>query len=838
MRELKAAAGAAGMAVGGYCLALAAHGSYPFGGRPRAGAQLAEQIVPLHTHLWDLLRGDGGGDLLVNWNSGYGVPFLPDLVTDLLNPFSWLVALFPRDQVALGVFFATLLSLGLGTALMTVFLGRLHIGSAWARALLAVGYGLCAWVLAAGVGRPAWMWGLVSLPLLCLAFDRCLRHTGWPLGTLAVAVAWLGDFYTAATASLGAALVLVLRLAVSRRPVRERLRSLGRALGMAAVGIGFAAPVLWLTYKAGRAAQPASALHPSTPGLTDYLAQLLPGGLSARALPNVFVGVLGLLLVASLPFNRRVRLRERVAWTVALLLVAVSFVWRPTILLWHVSTAPEGDPYRSTFVLSGLLTMAAWVCLAHRPRLFALGGGVALLAVLAATTHGRGSTRPITWVLLGVGVPLVVLTVRALGRGARERRVALVVLACGVFAGSTWAAYSVLALRERRQPAAVAPDSPQLRAARALVQGADHWPDGRSDPGPHLFTGNDPMLLGGQGGGYRSDYLPSATAQTLHTLGAGWLLQGRQTLSFTDPVGQALFGVTSSLDPDLTVRRSAAPPLVSLPGAGSRDSSSVWARQQAVLGATVYEIPALVPGGGPAPTDHGSSGWSIPTTPDGSDGTELTAHCTPGRAGYLYAPYLAGAVSWPGGSLAADGQQSTVALPITALGPVPADGVLRVTVRAALATQVPAHPFGCLDQAALDAAVRALRASGATAVRAGGHAISATLPPGSTGTAVLAVPAVPGWRCGVDGRAPAAPQSVQGLIAVPLGAGAARVDCDFRQPGLAEGLRVAAGATAAWVLVTGWSWWRGPGRRPGRRTVTARAGSGVPHGDRPGSGGG
>ena len=806
MRESRAAAGAAGLAMGAYCLAAAVRGTYPFGGRARAGALLADQFVPMHAQLWDLLHGGGSGDLLFNWGSGYGVPFLPDLFTYLMNPFSWLVGLLPRSGVAVAVFLVTVLSIGLGTALMTLFLGRLHEGEPWLRALLATGYGLCAWVLVDGAGQPGWMWGVVSLPLLCLAFDRCLRRTGWPLGVLAVAVAWTGNFYTAATASLGAGLVLLLRLLLAPGPVRDRLRSLGRALAMAAVGIGLAAPTLTVTFEAGRTAQPAAVFHPSTPGFTDYLAQLLPGGLSARALPNVFVGVLGLLLVATLPFTRAVRLRERVLWCGALPLVAASFVWRPAILLWHVSTAPEGDPYRSTFVLSGLLTMAAWVCLSRRPGLLALGGGVALLAVLAALTHARGSTRPITWVLLGAGVPLAVGALWWLSRG--RRTAALAVLTCAVFAGTGWAAYSVAALQGRQPSATAAPDDEQQLAARRLVQSADHWPGGRTDPGPHRFTANDPMLLGGQGGGYRSGYLPTATAQALHDLGAGWYLQGRQTLSAADPVGQAILSVTGSLNGDLTVRRAAAAPLVTVHAPGAPDTSSVWSRQQALLGATVYRIPVMTPFGSPAPADHGSSGWSVPAARAGDPAAGFTGSCPPGSTAYFYGPWFGGTVGGPGGSFESTGLQNLTAMPIRELGAVPADGRVRLELRAPAGSQVPAFPVGCLDRAALGTAVRQVTAGGARSVTAGGNTVSAALPPGSTGTAVLAVPAVPGWQCAVDGGRYAPARTAQGLLAVELGGGATKVACAFRQPGLSAGLTVSGGAAVVLALVAARVRWR------------------------------
>ncbi|WP_244308831.1 YfhO family protein, partial [Streptomyces monomycini] len=127
--------------MGAYCLGMTMLGSYPFGTRSRAVNDLGNQFVPFHTRLWDLLHGSTTGDLLLNWNSGYGVPFLADFLTYLMNPFSWLVGLFPRDLAELPVFLVTLGCVGLGTALMTVFLGRLHPGSPWLRALLAVGYG-------------------------------------------------------------------------------------------------------------------------------------------------------------------------------------------------------------------------------------------------------------------------------------------------------------------------------------------------------------------------------------------------------------------------------------------------------------------------------------------------------------------------------------------------------------------------------------------------------------------------------------------------------------------------------------------------------------------------
>ncbi|MFJ9455185.1 YfhO family protein [Kitasatospora sp. NPDC101447] len=816
-REVLVSGGAAALAMGGYALALGLRGRWP------AGAE--EVAVPYHAHLWDLLHGEATGDVLFNWNSGYGVPFLADFFAYLMNPFSWFTAFLPRDRGELAVLLVTLATIGLGTALMARLLGRLHPGPHWLRAFAAVGYGLCAWVLDVGGAAPMWLWGLVSLPLLGLAADWCLRERRWVAGTLCVALAWAGNLYTAALATLAAGLLFAVRLFATSRPLRQRVRATGRAVTMATTGVLLASPVLFVAVQAAQRAQPESPVEPLGPsGLGGHLAQLLPATHGGRGLPDVAIGLFGLLLVCGLPFNRRVRPRERAAWCAALVLVVLGFVWTPTVLVWHGLAIPAGGPYRVAFVLSGLLVLAGWVSLAHRPDRLTLLGGAAVVAVIASVAAGLHSVRTATWVLLAVGGTVLLAALWVLDRRHPDRRantVATWVIGGAVFGNAVWSGYAALGAAPSGsvRPAAV-------RAGHAAVRAAEDWPRGRSDPGPHAFTTNDPLLLGGQGGGYFSGYLPTVAALLLHDLGAGWTAGGRQTESVTDPVGQALFAVRAHLDDGpppygFTPVRAAAPPLVTVLPPGARpDTSSVWSRQESLLGSQVYDAPLPVPAGGPAPTLHGTSGWSVPP---GEEGTVLTAACTPGSTAFFHGVWYRGTVSALGAAYRSDGEQPTTAVPIHRLGTVPADGVVRVTLRSDTVSQVPARPIGCLRTGALEAAVARLTAGGATRVDAGGHTLAATLPAGSTGTALLAVPATEGWTCAVDGGRASAPTPVLGMIGVPLGPGASRVACSFRPPGLTEGLTVGSATVAALGLVAVFARLsRRPTRTPRRERRAAR----------------
>lgn len=805
-----AALAAAGSAMGAYCLAMAVHGTYPFGGRSRAVNDLGNQFVPMHAHLWDLMHGRGTGDLFFNWNSGYGVPFLADFLTYLTNPFSWLVVLFPRDAVQAPVFLVTLLSIGLGTALMTVFLGRLRPGSPWLRAALAVGYGVSTWTISDGFSDPMWMWGVVCLPLLGIAGDWALLGRRWVPGAVVVAVCWAGNFYTAAMATLGMGLVLLVRVALIRRSARERGRVLLRAASMTAAGLALAAPVLTVTYRASKASQqPMKATYPGPPRVRDYLAHLLPGGPTPNG-PQICAGVLALLLVLTFPFMRRVRPAERVLWPALLLLVALSYIWKPTILLWHGFALPNGSPYRASITLTAMLTLVAWLALARRPQPRELLGGAGLLALLCLAAGGSAylTAGDLLMAVSEAAVVTGLLTLLHRGPGRRARTALTAALVCSVFAATSFTVWSVTVRRDQDpwwKPKRTIDG--QSLAARAAIRAREDWPASRTDPGPHEFADNDPLLLGGEGGAYYSSYVPARSAAALAGLGAAWYMRGRHLLSPDDPVSRAIMGVSSYLvtTPHGTVRRTAAaPPVVTFrPGAafdGPARDTSVFARQERVLGSRVYTVPALIRAAGPVPATAPGDTWRLPAAGRGTPATAFRTVCAPGSAAYVYAPWFSGTITAGGVTYRRTGAFPSGDNGMLPVGAVPANGTLTLELAGTRAQSIPRHPVGCLDRAALERAVATLRATGPDRVTAGGHTIGAVFRPGRRGTAVVAVPAVSGWRCSVDGSAAKAPGTLGGLMAVRL-AGGSRLSCSYRPPGLLPGLSASASALALLVAV-------------------------------------
>lgn len=761
----RAAALAALITVGAVCAGDAVARSFPFGPHTRSVNDLGNQFVPFHAHLWDLLHGRADGGLLLNWQSGYGTSFLPDLGTYLTSPYSMLVGLFPRDRIDLAVYVITLLKMATAAAAMTWLLLSLRKdtgGRWWMAAVLGGSYALCGWSVVEASYNPMWMDGLVAFPLLCLVGEWARTARRPVLGPVVVAVAWIANFYTAYMATIGAALVLLVRLLLEETAVRGRMRALLRAARAVLLGIALAAPVLIPVFLGSKHAYPGWTKEFAPAGWADVFARTLPATYSFFT-PAVFLGSGALLLACTLAFNSAVPRRERWVWTGLAAATLVSLQWAPTHLVWHVFATPNGSPYRQTFVFAGMLVIAAWICLSYDwPGRRALLGGGAVVAVIALTASTSGLVTAWTFPLFAAGIAAVAGGLLLARHGKYAVLAAL--LLSGALIGQA-AATTAYADRQRlgRLDDYPAWGEPQSERAAAVAK-ADGWPRYRTDPGRDQITGNDPILMGGQGGSYYSSHTPDVYTRTLAALGAGWTSNGRSVQSLDNPVTDAIFAVGARVrtkpgqHPEVT-RADRTPPLLTVRPAGptERYDWNPFRNQELLLGSQVYDSP-------------------------------VNGSCPVGSEVFLWAP------NYTGKARLGDNEQVTLRggqpkrrAALTSLGTVNSPGTTISYSRGNPRTTV-----GCLDRAKLTAAVDRLKTTGPVSLKVTDSGVRAELPPGTRGTAVLASPRIAGWSC--NGK-PA--DSYLGLVAVPLEGKATTVDCSFRPPGLKAGAAIGAAGLPA-----------------------------------------
>ncbi|MHB9857358.1 YfhO family protein [Streptomyces sp. YIM S03343] len=822
---------AALLTVTALCAGDAIARSYPFGPRTRSVNDLGNQYVPFHAHLWDLLHGTADGGLFVDWQSGYGSSFLPDLGTYLSSPFAPLVALFPRDEIDLAVYVITLLKAAAAGAAMAWLLPRLQPGRWWAAGLLGTSYALCGWTLTDAVYNPMWLDGLIFLPLLILAGEWALAGQHRVLGVLVVALAWTANFYTGYMATLGAGLVLLLRLWLARLPRRESLLALGRAAVSVVLGVGLAAPLVAVVYFGTRHAYPGRVRQFAPVPTEDLLARLLPTTYGFGS-PAAFVGTTALLLALALPFHRAAPRRVRAGWPLLVVLMTLSMQWGPTHLVWHAFTTPQGSPYRQTFVLCAILVITAWHTLSHgTPDRRSLGASALLLALVTLLASGsqlahRSFTLPLA-ALAALGA-LLGLAVLRHADGTRPRRtwvtgLAVALLLCtqlGEAAGTS-------AVADRLRLAHMddyAPWGTRQRTQAAAIAGADAWPRYRTEPGREQTVANDPLLVGGQGSQYYSSLTADVLTRTLTALGDGWTSRGRNMQSLDNAVTDAIFAVGARVhsppDPHqnwfpqdgsrTSVARQAAPPLVTVRPSAAGDGAfgpSPYRNQELLLGSRVYTVPSLT-----VRTAHGRPPRYVADDPAGlllggpdpsvTGRPTITARCPAGSEVYLWAPSFSGTAQLQGTTLTGRfrSRYPRNRAAMERLGTVPASGQVRIELSPAGTSRIPLGAVGCLDTARLHTAVAGLTAGGATKVTVSDGTVRAQLPAGSKGIAVMAAPRIAGWRCATGDSAAKPAESFHGLIAVPLDGSSAEVTCTFHPPGLRLGTTAGGGSLLALVL--------------------------------------
>ncbi|MYS23929.1 membrane protein YfhO [Streptomyces sp. DvalAA-14] len=877
--RLRAALFAAGLTMVAFCAGDAAARQYPFGSRTRDVSDLGNQYLPFHAHLWDLLHGKADGGWLLNWQSGYGSSFLPDFGTYLSSPFAPLVALFPRDRIDLAVYVISMLKLGSAAAAMAVLLLLLRPGPRWAAGMLGASYALCGWTLMLASYNTMWLDGLIAFPLLCVVGEWARTGRRPIAGVLVVALCWAANFYTAYMATIGAALFLAARLltepppgpepaaptgdiadpagpAAPARPASTPARgrhaavTFGRAALTTALGIGLTAPVLLTIVKGTKLASPVSPVGFHQLPVADLLIRMLPGTYGFFT-PSTYVDTAALLLAFVLPFHPAVPRRARIVWPALVVVVAGSLDWRPTHLLWHAFTTPNGSPYRQTFVLSGIMVIAAWQSLAHRlpgPRQLVCGAGLmGLMTAFVAVDADRGLTGPATYPLLAAGlvaaVGALLLLRRLADRGIVSVRGSVpAVLAVGVLLATQFGQSAVSnAWIDHKRPGLMDdyPEwGPRQTLQRQSITAADTWPGRRTDPGREQTVGNDPLEVGGQGAQYYSSLTSEVWISTLAALGGGWTSYGRSPQSLDNPVTDVIFSVGARLhspvDPHLggppqseppPVTRQPVPPLVTVRAAAPATGygRSPYRNQELLLGSRVY-----TPGAAIRLTDSagrvirpGSDGEYA--TPGGPHSTyKLASSCPTGSELYFWAPDFTGSVQAPGGTAVVyKGGRSGHRAPVQRLGAAGNGGpfTLKLTPGPG-SSRLEADGVGCLDRARLAAAERHLAATAPTRVDVTSDGIRAQLPPGAEGFAVVAAPDIAGWSCSTDSGTSHPASSYLGLLAVPLDGRASSVSCSLTPPGLRLGEAVGGASLLGVGALAGYGWWR-------RRRGGAAFGSGT-----------
>lgn len=199
-------------------------------------------IVQFRHMLVSFLNNPSQGFTHWAWNIGLGSDTLTNFqyyVTGDL--FNYLIVLFPKSQIETG--FAVLVFLRMYTTGLAflLFTHNYHFKK-MSTVIGAVAYAFNGYALSTGLHHPFFILPLIFFPLLAYGVDNVLKNKSFIPLVLAVFLTLIGNFYFAWILAIGAVVYTLVRLiSVRKKPEFHFLKSIGKLVGSAILGLGMAA---------------------------------------------------------------------------------------------------------------------------------------------------------------------------------------------------------------------------------------------------------------------------------------------------------------------------------------------------------------------------------------------------------------------------------------------------------------------------------------------------------------------------------------------------------------------------------------------------------------------
>lgn len=342
--------------------AYAAFGVFPFGEKSVLVTDMSQQYVDFHSWLYDAVKG--GDSLFFSWNAGMGMNLVGVYSFYLASPFSLLVLLFERAQVQDALFFLILLKAACAGLTFSIFAKR-RLSLANARnVVFSVLYATMSYVVVYALNL-MWLDGVILLPLVALSLHSMLEKKRMAPFTVCMALCFLTQFYIGFMIAVFSTIYLVSEL-IKRRELtlREFWSRFWRFALSGIFAAGIAAVLLLPTYLSLQYVYyyiETGSVGPTVLNPLDVFGKLFFGSYDTitYGLPNLFCGMLTLLLVPLYFCNRLIAGREKWVSACVLGVLLLSMMIWPINLFWHGGDEPTWFPYRYSFVVCFYLLILA-----------------------------------------------------------------------------------------------------------------------------------------------------------------------------------------------------------------------------------------------------------------------------------------------------------------------------------------------------------------------------------------------------------------------------------------------------------------------------------------------
>ncbi len=435
----------------------------PFGDKTVYRMDLYHQYGPLFSELYD--RITSGESLLYSWNTGLGSSFIGNLFNYMSSPFSFIILLFGHDNTFEAI--ATLIAIKAVLSAMSIAYYFKKSQKSNSPVLIAFGvmYAFCGYFIAY-YWNVMWIDSMYLLPLIILGIEKIIDSGKCKSYIVFLTLGILTNYYIGFMLCIFSCIYFLYYYYCSLDNIDKKVKALKEsgeryslfksfffqsgvrfAFSSLSVGIILLFILLPVAYVLSSSSATSSTMPTEIKSyfdffdfLANHLASLEPTIRSSGddVLPNVYCGLLTVILIPLYIFSNKISTKEKVASVTLLALMYFSFNINIVNFMWHGMHFPNDLPYRQSFMYSFiLLSMAykAFININQFKKQHILTVGIAMLAfIIAVYKIGSKNVTTATFII-SIIFTILLTIVLALYTSKKNQAFALsIVLACSVMA--------------------------------------------------------------------------------------------------------------------------------------------------------------------------------------------------------------------------------------------------------------------------------------------------------------------------------------------------------------------------------------------------------------------
>ncbi len=435
----------------------------PFGDRTVYRMDLYHQYGPLFSELYD--RITGGESLIYSWNSGLGMPFLGNFYNYLSSPLSFIILLFGHKNTFEAV--ATLIAIKavLSSMSMANYLKKSQKLNSPLICAFGILYAFSGYFIAY-YWNVMWIDAMYILPFVVLGIERIIDKGKSGLYLISLVYCIFSNYYIGFMVCIFSCLYFIYYYVCRFDTLKARsdeiegeyfidkvknLFFVNSAFKFAITSLCAGIILLFMLIPTVFILGSSSATKGTFPTefkfyfnifdfLANHIASLEPTIRSSgeTVLPNIYCGTLTVILIPIYILSNKIPSKEKIASTVLLIIMFLSFNINYLNFIWHGFHFPNDLPYRQSFMYSFILVVLAFKAIKNieftdRKTIIASGGGLALFIVFVQEITSKNAND--TSIYLTLAFVLLYTVILGLLQSKKSQAAALsVMVACSVTA--------------------------------------------------------------------------------------------------------------------------------------------------------------------------------------------------------------------------------------------------------------------------------------------------------------------------------------------------------------------------------------------------------------------